>query len=82
MSLLFAIPSIRYLIKFKTVYNFNNNLEYCFLLTNNISRLMQTFIYFMIILILVICYLLIIKYRKKIFKNIKHIFCFIPSFNK
>lgn len=82
MSLLFAIPSIRYLIKFKTVYNFNDDLEFCFLLTNNISKLTQTFVYFIILAILVICYLLIIKFRRKIFKNIKQIFSliFIISF--
>ena len=76
-AIIFAIPSCVYLLKNQTILNFDGNLEYCFLLTNNIDRLYQAIIYTIIITIMVLSYYIIIKYRKKIFKNIKQIFIFL-----
>ena len=76
-AIIFAIPSYVYLFRNKTLLNFDGNLEYCFLLTNNINRLYQAIVYTIIITIMVISYFIIIKYRKQIFKNVKQIFIFI-----
>ena len=77
MAIIFAIPSYVYLFNNKTLLNFDGNLEYCFLLTNNINRLYQAIIYTIIITIIVIIYFMIIKFRKQIFKNVNQIFIFI-----
>lgn len=76
-AIIFAIPSCVYLLKNKTLLNFDGNLEYCFLLTNNIDRLYQSIIYTIIITIMVLSYFIIIKYRKQIFQNVKQIFILI-----
>lgn len=73
-GILFSIPSIIYYIKNKTILGFDK--EFCFLL-NNSNRLFQTAIYFLIVVGLIILYYLIIKYREKIFKDIKQIFIYI-----
>ena len=75
--ILFILPSIYYFINNKTVLNFNTNLEFCFLLTNNIDRLYQAICYTVIITLMIGSYLLIVRYRDKIFKNIKQIFLLI-----
>lgn len=77
VSIFFAIPSILFLVKNKTIYSFNGDLEFCFLLTNNINRLYQAIVYFIIISIYLSIYFLIIKYRDKIFKNINQIYLFV-----
>ena len=69
-AFLFSIPSIMYLLENKTVLDFTN--EYCFLL-NNSDKLIQTGIYLSIISTFCILYYLIIKNRKKLFRNIKQI---------
>lgn len=76
-TILFIIPSIIYFINNKTLLNFNGNLEFCFFLTNNVDRLYQAIAYTAIISIMVGSYALIIKYKEKIFKNIKQIFILI-----
>ena len=75
--IIFALPSIFYILKNKTLLNFNGNLEFCFLLTNNINRLYQALVYTLIISIIILCYFIIIKYRNQIFKNNKQIFTLI-----
>ena len=77
ISIIFIIPSIVFLIKNKTVFNFDGSLEYKFLLTNNIDRSYQAILYFIIIIAFIICYYYIIKYRKKIFQDIKQIILFV-----
>ena len=77
MSILFAVPSIIYIIQNKTVFDFNGNLEYCFLLTNNVDRLTQTAVYYIIVALMVIIYYLIINNRNILFKSMKQIYIFI-----
>lgn len=77
VSMMFIVPSIWFIIANKTVYNFNGNLEYCFLLTKNINRYEQAFWFFIISLLLIIIYYLLIKNYKVNFKNSKNIFSFI-----
>ncbi len=73
-SILFAIPSIKYMLVNKTVLNFKN--EFCFLLDNS-NRIVQTFIYAVILMGFLTFYYFIIKNRNKIFKNIKQVFTLI-----
>lgn len=73
--ILFAIPSICFYTKYKTVLNYP--FEFKFLLTNRISQIWQGIIYFIIILIITIFYILIIKNRRKIFNTNKNVFIFI-----
>lgn len=73
-AFIFSIPSIIYLLKNKTVLSFTN--EYCFLL-NNSDRILQTGMYLLIIIAFCVLYYLIIKNRKKLFKNIKQILLFV-----
>ena len=73
-SILFALPSIMYLIEEKTVFKFE---QYFKFLLDDSDRLNQTLIYIGIMAILSIIYLLIIKNRKEIFKSTKNMFIFI-----
>ena len=77
VSVFFTIPSIVFLVKNKSILGFDGNLEYCFLLTNKVNRLYQAFVYAFLLSAFLICYFLILKYRKKIFTNIKQIYLFI-----
>ena len=77
ISICFIIPSIIFLIKNKTVYNFTGDLEYKFLLTNNIDRLYQALVYLLIIILYIVFYYLIIKNRNKLFKDIKQILIYV-----
>lgn len=70
----FALPSYIYLIKNKSVYNLD--IDYSFLI-NNEEKVKQTLIYVGIIIFIVILYFLILKFRKKLFKNIKSVLIFI-----
>ena len=74
-SIIFAIPSIIYLIENKTIYKFEPYFKY--LLNNNINTLYQTFIYIIILAILTVIYYLIIKTREEIFKTKKEMYIFI-----
>lgn len=69
-----TIPSIIYLIQNKTILNFN---QYFTILFNDTDRLEQTLIYIIILAIITTLYVLILKNRDKIFKNIKQVYIFI-----
>lgn len=73
-SIIFAIPSIIYYIKYRTVTNFNY--YYWFFLNFSTSRKIQSLAYIIIFSILTILYLLILKYRKELFKNFERILAF------
>ena len=77
MAIFFAIPSLAYLLENKTVFDFNGNLEFCFLLTENISRTIQAVIFFIIVSLFIIFYLVVIKNRKALFKTEKSVYTFI-----
>ena len=68
--ILFLLPSVIYLIKNGTIFGFDK--WFCYLL-NNSNRIMQTFLYLIILAIMTILYCLIIKRQKEIFKNIKQV---------
>ena len=69
-----TIPSIIYLIQNKTILNFD---KYFTILFNDTDRLEQTVIYIIILAIITTLYVLILKNRDKIFKNIKQVYIFI-----
>ncbi len=73
-SIMFAIPSIIYMINNGTVLNFDEYFKFCL---NDSNRLGQTTIYIIILTILTITYFLIIKNREKIFKNNKQMYIYI-----
>ncbi len=73
-SILFAMPSIIYYLKYRTITNFDY--YYVYLLNFSISRKLQSLVYLIIFSILTILYLLILKYRKELFKNCKRIYFF------
>ena len=74
-SIIFAIPSCIYLLENKTVLEFGPYFQ--FLYNFQTSRLTQTFIYIIILLLLTLAYFLTMKNREKMFKNIKRMFIFI-----
>ncbi len=69
-SIIFVIPSIIYIIQNKTVYKFDKWFEF---LLNDSARETQTIAYLMILVVITVIYILIIKYRNKIFKDIKSV---------
>ena len=73
-AILFAIPSINYLLENKTILNFNEYFKFCLEDTNRIE---QTIIYIIILTLLTICYFLIVKNREKLFKNNKQMYMYI-----
>lgn len=73
-SIMYAIPSIIYLIKNKTVQNFD---QYFKFLLNNTDRFEQALVYIAILAILTVLYFLIIKNRDKLFKTVKEMYIFI-----
>lgn len=77
ISIIFILPSLIYLIKNRTIFNFTGSLEYKFLLTDNIDRLYQSLVYLIIILAFVVCYYFILKNRNKLFKNIKDVLKYV-----
>ena len=74
MLIISTIPSIIYLIQNKTILNFD---KYFTILFNDTDRLEQTLIYIIILAIITTLYVLILKNRDKIFKNIKQVYIFI-----
>lgn len=74
-SLLFAMPSIIYLVQKKTVYQFGPYFQ--FLYDAQVSRVTQTLLYIFVLAILAIVYFVIIKKRKELFQNMKKMFLFI-----
>ena len=74
VAVMFAIPSIIYLLQNKTVFLFN---EYMNFFLNDTNRFIQVIAYIVLLTMLTILYFLIIKNRKKIFKSSKSIYLFI-----
>lgn len=75
LSLLFAVPSIIYLIKNKTVYRFIWMRTFLFRLpTTQSEKLLNALLFFGIFSLLFLVYIFILKKHRKIFKNKKHIF--------
>ncbi len=74
-SISFALPSIIYLIKHKTVLKFEPYFHFLYDLP--ISRIVQTIIYIFILAILTILYFMIIKNRQKLFSNTRKMFIYI-----
>jgi len=72
--IIFAIPSITYYIKNKTVFKFEPWFQF---LLNNTDRIEQTMVYIVILIALTVFYFLIVKNREKTFKNTKEMFIFI-----
>lgn len=74
-SIIFAMPSILYLIEKKTIFQFGPYFQ--FLYDMPISRVTQTLLYIFILAILSMLYVLAIKKRKEIFSSTKKMFLFI-----
>lgn len=75
VSLLFAMPSIGYLIKHKTTLGFGPYFQ--FLYDAQVNRGTQTLLYLLLLAILSGLYFTIIQKRKEIFPNTKKMFLFI-----
>lgn len=69
-TIVFVVPSINYLINYKTVFNFQQWFKY---FLDDSDRGIQTITYIVILLLITILYILIIKNRKELFKNIKQV---------
>ncbi len=77
-SILFAIPSINYLIKNKTVYYFTQVFTYTFTKGNNMAHYyMNALIYLALFFTLFFLYFAILKNVNKVFQNKKKMFIFI-----
>lgn len=74
-SILFALPSIIYIIEKKTVFEFGPYFH--FLYDMPISRGTQTLYYLFLLAMLTILYFLMIKKRKEMFQNTKKMFLWI-----
>ena len=75
LSVLFAIPSLIWILQNKTIYGFRSTFKY--LLTDNINRIEQMLVFLIIFSAISIMYLIILKNYKKIFQNVKQIIMFI-----
>ena len=75
VSILFAIPSVIYLVQKKTVYQFGPYFQ--FLYDMPVSRATQTLLYNFLLTILSILYFAIVKSRKEMFQDKKKMFLFI-----
>ena len=74
ISILFVLPSIIFLIKNKSAMCFTGDLEFCFLLTNSISRKTQAAVYGVFLVIYIVLYYWILKKRNKLFKTEKSVY--------
>ena len=74
LSIMFAIPSLRYMVQNGTVLQFNEYFKFCL---NEDDRVEQAIFYIAILALLTIVYVFIIKNREKLFKNIKEICIYI-----
>ena len=74
LSVLFATPSIIYLIKHKTVFGFSNYYRY---LLNGSTPVLQAVVFICIFIMITVVYLVITKKQEKIFKNFKSIILFV-----
>ena len=77
-SMLLAIPSIIYLLKNKTIYNFINVFSYTFVIPNSkIINYADTILYLILFFVLFSLYFAILKNIKKIIKTKKQMFALI-----
>ncbi len=74
-SLLFAMPSIVYLIQNKTVYKFEPYFK--FLYQAQVNRGIQTLLYIILFAMLSLWYFMSIKNRKELFQDTKKMFLYI-----
>lgn len=74
IAIIFAVPSIQYLLENGTILNFNEYFKFCL---DDSNRVEQTIIYLMMLTGLTICYFLIVKHREKLFKNNKQMYMYI-----
>ena len=74
MAIIFAVPSIQYLLENGTILNFNEYFKFCL---DDSNRVEQTIIYLMLLTGLTICYFLIVKHRENLFKNNKQMYMYI-----
>lgn len=74
LSIIFVIPSIIYFFQNKTVYEFNMWFKF---FLNDTSKELQTVSYIAILIAIIFCYVMIIKNRNKIFKNIKSVLKYV-----
>ena len=74
--LLFVTPSIIFFIKNGTTY-VSNNLEYKFLLRDDIDNKIHMIGYLVVIALMIGLYTIIIKKRRELFKSIKDVYKFI-----
>ena len=74
MAIIFAVPSIQYLLENGTILNFNEYFKFCL---DDSNRVEQTIIYLMLLTGLTICYFLIVKHREKLFKNNKQMYMYM-----
>ncbi len=74
LAIIFAIPSMKYLLENKTILNFN---QYFKFYLNDTNRLEQTIIYLIILTGLTICYFLVVKNRDKLLKTDKQMYIYI-----
>jgi len=75
ICILFAMPSIFYLIQNNTILNFEEYFK--FLLKNDMPNYQQTFIYLIILALITITYFFIIKNREHLFNKKSSLFLFI-----
>ena len=73
-SICFVIPSIIYMVQNHTVFRFNESYKF---LLQDVNRFTQAILYLLVLTLLTIGYVLIVKYRKQIFKNIKSVLIFV-----
>lgn len=74
-SIVFAMPSIAYLVKKETVLEFGPYFQ--FLYEAPVSRVGQTWLYIFLLTILTILYVKLLKKRENIFSNTKKMFLYI-----
>ncbi len=74
LCLMFSIPSIKYYLEKGTIFKFDRYYQF---LLNNIDIKIQTICYLIVLGLITITYFLIIKNRKKLFKDFKSIMIFI-----
>lgn len=74
LNVLLTIPTIIYLIKNGTIFGYNT--YYHFFIKKEISRILSSTIYLLIIIAIFITYVMILK-KKDLFKNMKQILIFV-----
>lgn len=77
-AILLALPSYHYIIKNKALTD--PGFEFKFLFSDN-NVILQVVLYFIIITLMVSLYLIILKHRNELFKNLKEVFIFTLIFS-